>query len=150
MVPMNVAFLRAKNPNERVTVLTSGRGGDIPNFQPICRNCYAARKFGMSPSKQTLQPWDGVTMNHTMETNRESDAIADSNQNPRLGILVLNYNGQKWLSPLFRSIQSNGYPNVRVYLVDNASEDDSIRETLRRLGKNCLYNFSIVFSGPRS
>lgn len=80
--------------------------------------------------KQKLQQGDGVTMNHTMETNREP--AASESQMPMLGILVLNYNGQKWLSPLFRSIQSNGYLNLRIYLVDNASEDDSVRETLRQ------------------
>ena len=52
-------------------------------------------------------------------------------QYPTLGILILNHNGRRWLAPLYRSIQSNRYPDVRVYLVDNASADDSIEVTLR-------------------
>jgi GT2 family glycosyltransferase len=50
---------------------------------------------------------------------------------PELGILILNYNGKRWLAPLYRSIQSNGYSNVRIYLVDNASTDDSVELTLQ-------------------
>lgn len=52
-------------------------------------------------------------------------------QEPELGILILNYNGKRWLSPLYRSIQTNGYSNVRIYLVDNASADDSVEMTLQ-------------------
>jgi GT2 family glycosyltransferase len=58
-----------------------------------------------------------------------ADRLIDR-QHPALGILILNHNGSKWLPPLYRSIQSNGYPNVRVYLVDNASADDSVEATL--------------------
>ena len=42
---------------------------------------------------------------------------------PCFGILVLNRNGKKWLSPLYDSLREDGYPNKRVYLVDNASDD---------------------------
>ena len=48
---------------------------------------------------------------------------------PRLGILILNHNGRPWLAPLFASIQTNQYPNLRVYLVDNASGDGSAEMT---------------------
>ena len=48
---------------------------------------------------------------------------------PRLGILVLNHNGRRWLAPLFASIQANRYPDVRIYLVDNASGDGSVEMT---------------------
>lgn len=49
---------------------------------------------------------------------------------PILGILILNHNGRKWLAPLYDSILTNGYSNKRIYLVDNASEDGSVEETL--------------------
>jgi hypothetical protein len=51
---------------------------------------------------------------------------------PTIGILILNYNGKKWLSPLYESLLSNGYSNARVYLVDNASDDGSIEMTIER------------------
>ena len=50
---------------------------------------------------------------------------------PRIGILILNYNGAQWLPPLYRSIQANEYPNALVYLIDNASYDGSVEVTLR-------------------
>ncbi len=51
---------------------------------------------------------------------------------PHLGILILNHNGKEWLFPIYNSIRMNGYPNVRIYLVDNASDDDSIEVTLKK------------------
>jgi GT2 family glycosyltransferase len=49
---------------------------------------------------------------------------------PRVGILILNRNGKAWLSALYDSIKFDGYPNVLLYLVDNASEDGSVEMTL--------------------
>ena len=49
---------------------------------------------------------------------------------PALGILILNRNGKEWLSPPYDSIKFDGYPEVRVYLVDNASEDGNVEMTL--------------------
>lgn len=45
--------------------------------------------------------------------------------------MVLNYNCGSWLTPLFQSIRCNGYPNFRIYLVDNVSADGSVESTLR-------------------
>jgi GT2 family glycosyltransferase len=49
-----------------------------------------------------------------------------SGPNPVIGILILNYNGRHWLPALYDSIRADAYPNVRVYLVDNASTDGSV------------------------
>jgi GT2 family glycosyltransferase len=49
---------------------------------------------------------------------------------PNIGILVLNRNGKDWLPLLYESLKNNGYPNRRVYLVDNASNDGSVELTL--------------------
>ncbi len=54
------------------------------------------------------------------------------NNGPVIGILILNRDGKQWLSPLYDSLRREGYPNTRVYLVDNASEDGSIEMTLER------------------
>jgi GT2 family glycosyltransferase len=45
--------------------------------------------------------------------------------------MILNRNGRRWLPPLFESIRHNGYPNVRIYLIDNSSDDGSVEATLR-------------------
>ena len=50
----------------------------------------------------------------------------------KIGILILNRNGKDWLPPLYDSIRGNGYPDVRVYLVDNASDDGSVETTVKR------------------
>ena len=51
--------------------------------------------------------------------------------NSPIGILILNHNGRQWLAPLYESIRRNGYPDVRIYLVDNCSTDGSVESTLR-------------------
>jgi hypothetical protein len=50
----------------------------------------------------------------------------------KIGILILNRNGKRWLPPLYDSIRGNGYRNVCVYLVENASNDGSVKTTLER------------------
>jgi len=45
---------------------------------------------------------------------------------PRLGILILNQNGKEWLGPLYESVRRDEYSNIRIYLVDNASDDESV------------------------
>ncbi|WP_455369398.1 glycosyltransferase family 2 protein [[Eubacterium] cellulosolvens] len=41
-------------------------------------------------------------------------------------MLVINYNGKKWLPQCLRSISTLSYPNFETYLIDNASTDGSI------------------------
>ncbi len=49
---------------------------------------------------------------------------------PQVDIVVLNYNGKKFLDDCFQSIRLSVYKNIRIYLLDNASTDDSIAYTL--------------------
>jgi GT2 family glycosyltransferase len=44
----------------------------------------------------------------------------------KLGILILNYNGMRWLPGLMKSLNEAAIPNQRVYVVDNASNDESL------------------------
>ena len=44
---------------------------------------------------------------------------------PLLHVLVINWNGREHLHECFESLLSNGYPNTRYVLLDNASTDDS-------------------------
>jgi GT2 family glycosyltransferase len=50
---------------------------------------------------------------------------------PKVAILVLNFNGKRWLRDCFSSLRTMSYPNFEVYLVDNASTDDSVEYTRR-------------------
>lgn len=43
-----------------------------------------------------------------------------------VSIIIVNWNGQKWLNKCFNSLYSQTYKNYEIILVDNASTDDSI------------------------
>ena len=45
---------------------------------------------------------------------------------PSVGIVILNYNGKKYLEEYLPSVLSTKYPNFEVIVADNASTDDSI------------------------
>lgn len=45
---------------------------------------------------------------------------------PKVSIMILNYNGIKWLQRCISSITKTDYPNFDVYLVDNGSTDKSL------------------------
>ncbi len=59
----------------------------------------------------------------------EMNNTIGTKQHHVVGILILNRNGKRWLPILYDSIRPQGYPYVRVYLVDNASTDGSIELT---------------------
>jgi len=48
---------------------------------------------------------------------------------PLVSILVLNYNGKRFLKECFDSLYQSEYPNYEVVLVDNNSTDDSVAYT---------------------
>lgn len=45
----------------------------------------------------------------------------------KLGIQILNYNGMRWLPELLRSLKQEALPGQRIYVVDNASSDESLK-----------------------
>jgi GT2 family glycosyltransferase len=45
---------------------------------------------------------------------------------PKVAILILNYNGIKWLPHCLSSVANTRYTNYEVYLIDNASSDGSV------------------------
>jgi GT2 family glycosyltransferase len=51
---------------------------------------------------------------------------------PRVGILILNQNGKELVGPLHESLRRDEYSNIRIYLVDNDSDDGSVELTLER------------------
>src|SRR5262245_7828993 len=46
---------------------------------------------------------------------------------PLVYIIVLNYNGLRWLGACFDALLATDYPNFRIILVDNASNDGSFQ-----------------------
>ena len=45
---------------------------------------------------------------------------------PHVAIVILNWNGQKYLQQFLPSVVSSGYPNMEIIVADNGSTDDSI------------------------
>ncbi|MCK4755289.1 MAG: glycosyltransferase family 2 protein, partial [Calditrichia bacterium] len=60
---------------------------------------------------------------------RDEDQNKTKNREPLVSILVLNYNGKKFLKECFDSILKSTYPNFEIALVDNNSSDDSVAYT---------------------
>lgn len=48
------------------------------------------------------------------------------NNHPKVSIVVLNYNGKRYLDDCFQSLAEVDYPNFEVVMVDNNSTDDSV------------------------
>ena len=47
-------------------------------------------------------------------------------QQPEVAIVILNWNGRKWLEKFLPSVFATNYSNYKVIVGDNASTDDSI------------------------
>ena len=50
----------------------------------------------------------------------------NENRVPFVSIIIINYNGERFLESCLRSIFSIDYPSFEVILVDNGSSDNSI------------------------
>lgn len=61
---------------------------------------------------------------------------------PRVGILILSQNGKEWLGPLYEWIRRDEYSNIRIYLVDNTSHDDSVEMTLEKYSEVTVLRMS--------
>jgi hypothetical protein len=59
-------------------------------------------------------------------------SVINGEVSPKVAILVINYNGKKWLEPCFSSLVRTEYKNVQLYLVDNASTDNSVELVKKR------------------
>lgn len=56
--------------------------------------------------------------------------------NRLVSVIVLNFNGQKYLMPCLSSLLSNKYPNFEVIFVDNASIDSSVEMVEKAFGND--------------
>lgn len=48
------------------------------------------------------------------------------NSNPKISVIIVNYNGKKWMEKCIDSLKSQTYKNLEIVIVDNASSDDSV------------------------
>jgi GT2 family glycosyltransferase len=51
---------------------------------------------------------------------------------PSVYIIILSYNGSRWLEACLASVAATEYPNLKIILVDNASNDDSVELVRKR------------------
>lgn len=49
-----------------------------------------------------------------------------TNKQPLVDVVVLNYNGKRFLDDCFNSVFASTYPNFKLHMVDNSSTDDSV------------------------
>jgi GT2 family glycosyltransferase len=78
-----------------------------------------------------LQPNEGVAPRDAGETAaRAGDASA-----PLVSVVVVNYNGERYLRTLLPSLLAQTYPRMEIVVVDNASIDSSL-ELLAGFGKS--------------
>jgi GT2 family glycosyltransferase len=58
-------------------------------------------------------------------------AIGDSRP-PKVSVMILNYNGLRWLPPCLTSVLKSTYPDYDVYFIDNGSTDGSVEFVRKR------------------
>ena len=51
--------------------------------------------------------------------------ISNQELKPLISIIIVNYNGKKWLDKCLNSLEQQTYPHLEIIVVDNASTDDS-------------------------
>jgi len=53
---------------------------------------------------------------------------------PSVSIVIVNYNGKKYIEQCVKSVLSTNYPNFEVIVVDNGSEDASVESLKKKYG----------------
>lgn len=64
-------------------------------------------------------------MNETLHNEGIAETAAGTKY-PAVAIVILNWNGQKFLEQFLPSVMASAYTNKRIIVADNASSDDSI------------------------
>ena len=57
-------------------------------------------------------------------------------QSPKIIVIIVSYNGEKWIYECIRSIMNNSYDHYEIVVVDNASQDATasiIKENFREV-----------------
>jgi len=58
--------------------------------------------------------------------------MMENNQKPLVSVLVLNYNGKRFLDDCFTSLLAATYSNYEIIMIDNLSTDDSVEYTRQK------------------
>ena len=64
------------------------------------------------------------------------------NPSPKVAIVILNWNGKKFLEQFLPSVLSSTYANYEVIVADNGSTDDSISFLAKQLSRYPAHPFS--------
>lgn len=54
---------------------------------------------------------------------------------PKIAVVILNWNGERFLSAFLPSVMATNYPNYALYVIDNGSTDNSIQLLKRDFGQ---------------
>ncbi len=61
-----------------------------------------------------------------------------------VSVVIVNWNGQKWLPGCFGSLHKQNWKNIEIILVDNASTDGSAAWVRRHYLTHTPYSASVV------
>jgi len=73
--------------------------------------------------------WKGLTV-ASKASNKRYQSL------PLVSIVIVNYNGMRFIEKCLASVLETDYPSFEIVLVDNASGDGSFESALRLFGKN--------------
>jgi GT2 family glycosyltransferase len=62
-----------------------------------------------------------------MKTSENNNQLAGKDSTDAVAIVITNWNGRHYLEPCLRSIFAQTFQNFKVFVVDNASVDDSVQ-----------------------
>src|SRR5690554_4452990 len=65
--------------------------------------------------------------NRSFGFGRTNDGGISPMMNPRVAIVILNWNGRFYLESFLPSVYNSSYPNLEFVIGDNASTDDSVK-----------------------
>jgi len=74
--------------------------------------------------------------NETTTNHDPTDHKVKTLNTPKVSIIVLNYNGMKFVDKCLESVLSSNYPDFEIVFVDNASSDGSIEYVKEKFGFN--------------
>lgn len=57
---------------------------------------------------------------------RRFQHVCEMTEYPEVAVVILNWNGRRWLEKFLPSVLATAWPNLRIVVGDNASDDDSV------------------------
>ncbi|HSN61847.1 MAG TPA: glycosyltransferase, partial [Ferruginibacter sp.] len=71
---------------------------------------------------------ENISSIQTQEPTKENVSGKDAviSQQPQVAIVILNWNGKKYLEQFLPSVLNSSYINKRIIMADNASADESV------------------------